>query len=444
MRRLRYDTRILLLAWAVGLPGSVAALISIWIADWDLGIQVVSTILLVAVWTASAVLVRGKVAHSLRTLASLLEGLHNEDYSLRAHRSHLGDSLDEVHREINQLSESLSEQRLSALEATALLRTVIGEIEHAVFAFDPEDRLRLVNRAGEKLLARPASRLLGHTARELGLDRILEEPERSQSTSTVQHSFPGAVGRWNIRRSTFRQEGLPHRLLVLTDLSRTLRQEERQAWQRLIRVLGHELNNSLAPIQSTAATLAKLLDQDARDPEWRDDMQRGLELVRNRSSSLGRFMASYSRLARLPAPELDPLEIGPLVERVAALEVRLPIQVIAGPSLTVEADSAQIEQMLINLVKNAVEACLEAGGEVQMTWSRRAGYCGIVVEDDGPGLADTMNLFVPFFTTKKSGSGIGLVLSRQIAEVHGSSLTLANRADSRGCRAEARLPLAEI
>jgi signal transduction histidine kinase len=330
----------------------------------------------------------------------------------------------------------LREQRLGALEATALLRAVMAEIDVAVFTFDGEQRLRLVNRAGEQLLGRAAARLLGATAEELGLAQFLE----GESARTVQMTFPGRAGRWGVRVSTFRERGLPHRLLVLADLTRTLREEELQAWKRLVRVLGHELNNSLAPIQSIAGSLRTLLDRDPRPDDWLADARRGLHIIETRSEALSRFLAAYARLAKLPPPRLAEVEVADWVERVVRLETRLVVKLVPGPPVKIRADRDQLDQLLINLLNNAVDASLETGGGVEIGWEKQAGRLELWVRDEGPGLADTGNLFVPFFTTKSAGSGIGLVLSRQIAEGHGGTVTLESRAPGPGCEARVRLP----
>ncbi len=292
------------------------------------------------------------------------------------------------------------------------------------------------------LLAKPAERILGRDAAELGLaDCLTGEPAR-----LLTLSFPGSAGRWGMRRSQFREGGRPHDLVVIADLSRQLREEELQAWQRLVRVLGHELNNSLAPIKSIAGSLGASLKRAPRAPDWEDDLRTGLDIIAARAEGLARFMAAYARLARLPQPTLAPISLAPLVARVVALETRLPIQNLAGADLTLACDAAQIEQVLINLIKNAVDAALEqrAAGRtdagVRVEWMKRAGHVEIAIEDDGPGVANPTNLFVPFFTTKAEGSGIGLVLCRQIAESHSGSLTLVNRADVTGCVATLRLP----
>jgi signal transduction histidine kinase len=313
----------------------------------------------------------------------------------------------------------------------------MGEINLAVFAFDDAQRLRLVNRAGERLLAQPVERLLGRTASELGLADCLQ----GEPTRTMQMTFLGGIGRWGMRRNSFRQGGLPHQLLVLADLSQALREEERQAWQRLLRVLGHELNNSLAPIKSISSSLLNLLTKDPPPADWKDDMQHGLGVITARADALSRFMEAYSRLARLPQPKLQPVEITPLVRRVAGLETRVPVVVAAGANVMLQADADQLEQLLINLLRNAADAALETKGGVKVGWAKTGARLEISVEDEGPGISNTANLFVPFFTTKPGGSGIGLALSRQIAEAHGGSLTLEKRSQGVGSVARLRLPL---
>ncbi len=436
-RQLAFESRLALTGLLAGLPAVILALILLWVGDFSARTRWTLLLFIFLFWFGFSLALRERIARPLQTLANVVSALREEDFSIRARGARRPGSLGEIAREINDLSETLREQRLGALEATALLRKVMEEIEVAVFTFDEAQRLRLVNRSGERLLARSAERLLGLTAAELGLaDCLMGEPAR-----TVEIHFPGAHGRWGLRRGTFRQGGRPHQLIVLSDLSRPLREEERQAWQRLIRVLGHELNNSLAPIKSIAESLDQALRREYRPVDWEDDLRRGLAVICSRSESLTRFLNAYSRLARLPAPRLVPVDIPALVRRVAGLETRLPVAVHSGPPLEVQADADQLEQLLINLVRNAADAALETSGGVQVGWSRNGTNLEVIVEDEGPGIPDTANLFVPFFTTKPGGTGIGLVLSRQIAEAHGGSLILENRKNTHGCRARLRLPL---
>ncbi|MBZ5542505.1 MAG: PAS domain-containing sensor histidine kinase [Acidobacteriia bacterium] len=437
MTRIPYERRILLLGLAAGLPGTALGLTLLWTGDYSARLQWTLTVLVGCVWLGIATALEGQVVRPLQTLSNLLEALREGDYSFRARGWRRTDSLGEVMREANALADALREQRLGAVEATALLQKVMGEIDVAIFAFDGGERLRLLNRAGERLLAQPAERLLGATARELGIEDFL----RGEIIQTVQINLPGAAGRWELRRSTFREGGLPHQLVVLSDLTRALREEERSTWQRLVRVLGHEVNNSLAPIKSIAGSLESLLEREPRPADWQDDMQSGLRVVASRAEALTRFLEGYTRLAKLPPPRLQALDIADCIRRVAGLETRLPVDIQAGPAITLHADRDQLEQLLINLVRNAVDAALETHGGVSVRWKLNGSSVEVLVEDEGPGVSSTANLFVPFFTTKPGGSGIGLVLSRQIAEAHGGTLSLENRARARGCLARLRLPV---
>jgi two-component system nitrogen regulation sensor histidine kinase NtrY len=360
-----HETRIALTALVAGFPAVMIALVLLWVGDYSSKTIWTLSVLMLLFWVGFSSAVRAKVALPLQTISNVLASLREGDFSLRARGSGNSDALSEVVAEVNALSNTLKEQRLGAVEATALLRNVMQEIDVAIFAFDANHILRLVNRAGERLLDGSAEKLVGSSASRLGLAACLQ----GENARLMEVSFPGGLGRWEMRRSKFWQSGAPHHLLVLSDLSKALREEERQAWKRFIRVLGHELNNSLAPIKSIAASLSVLLDREPRPGDWEEDARRGLAVIENRSESLSRFMEGYAHLAQLPPPKLRP------------------------------------------------------------------------VDDEGPGISNTSNLFVPFFTTKPQGSGIGLALSRQIAEAHQGSLILGNRPGEQGCRALLKLPL---
>ncbi|HET8550109.1 MAG TPA: ATP-binding protein [Bryobacteraceae bacterium] len=434
---LSHERRLELLALAAGLPAIVALAVILGVGDYSSKLRWTLAVLVGGAWLGFAAAVRDRAASPLRTLANLLEAMREGDYSIRARGARGDDALGEVMQQVNAMGATLRAQRLGALEATALLRTVMEEINVGVFAFDAGRVLRLVNRAGEKILAQPQERLLNRSAEELGLAEYLEgEPTRTQA-----RTFPGGSGRWGISRSAFREGGLPHQLLVVTDLTQPLRAEELQAWQRLVRVLGHELNNSLAPIKSIAGSLASLLMRAQRAPDWEDDMRSGLEVIAARSEALSRFLSAYARLAKLPPPTFRTVQLDEWVPRVAAMEIRVKPLIRAGPPVAVEADPDQLEQVMINLIRNAADASLDTGGGVEVGWARNGSAVELFVRDEGPGLANTSNLFVPFFTTKPGGSGIGLVLSRQIAEAHGGTLALRNRTPGPGCEAVLTLPL---
>jgi two-component system, NtrC family, nitrogen regulation sensor histidine kinase NtrY len=405
-----------------------------------------------------------QVVRPLQTLANVVAALREEDYSFRARGARRDDPFGDLAFEINALADMHQSQRLGAFEAAALFRRVIAELDAPVFAFDQGDTLRLINPAAERVFSLVTARDLGRTAKELKLQMLLDEPDEGviqldgppQQPRIVSRLPARAPSRWMVRRSSFRQNGVPHTLILLSDVSAALREEERIAWRRLIRVLGHEISNSLAPIKSIAGTLRSRLPQDgSKTNGLQPDFDRGLDVIESRAESLNRFVQAYRQLAQLPAPAMRRVPVRPLLERVVSLETRLEVTLGDAPQVEVFADPDQMEQLLINLVRNGVEAACSAREEavaagvtpeemsVTIRSSVDADFLSLVIEDNGPGLTNPANLFVPFYTTKKSGSGVGLVLARQIAEAHGGTLELRNRADTHGCEARLRIPLAQ-
>jgi two-component system, NtrC family, nitrogen regulation sensor histidine kinase NtrY len=439
--KLNFDARITLMTLLISAPGVVVAEIFLWFSGHSVEFKWTITLVLALAWMIGTSALHGQVIRPLQTLSNMVAAIREDDFSFRLRGGSRDDSLADLIYEINALATRLQQQKVSALEATALLKKVLMEIDVAVFTFDQQQHLTIVNRAGEQLMGRIAPRMLGLTAQELGLAEFLQSTE----PQTVQMTFPGKHGRWAISHTSFRENGVPHQLLIVSDLSRALREEERQAWQRLIRVLGHELNNSLAPIKSIAGTLASLTTRASMPEDVTEDMRQGLRVIENRVESLNRFMQAYTQLARMPAPTRVKIEVSPLVQRVASLERRLNVKTIEGPRVTLDADPDQLEQVLINLIRNAVDASLDPSlkqaGSVEVGWRTNARSVEIFIRDEGPGLLNSDNLFVPFFTTKHGGSGIGLTLSRQIAEAHGGVLQLSNRSDRTGCEAVVALPV---
>ncbi|HEX7030707.1 MAG TPA: ATP-binding protein, partial [Gammaproteobacteria bacterium] len=384
-------------------------------------------------WLAFAFAARNEVIFHLNTLANLLEALREGDYSLRGRRSRDRDALGDVFLEVNQLGETLRKQRFEAREASTLLNKIIGEIDIAVLAFDGAHYVILANPAAQRLFR--TRDLAGRSADALGVADLLSQHSRRIEA----REFPAGGGRWDVWTGAFRESGLPHHLLVISNLSRALREEERKAWRRLVRVIGHELNNSLAPIKSMAALLHERTAKELAASELKTDLVESLDVIGQRAESLNRFMSAYALLAKLPAPRRERVGLRRLVENVAAMDGAGPIG-IEGAEVTVSVDPDQLSQLLINLVRNARDAAGD-DGDIRIFWDVRDGLLTLDVLDNGPGIAGTENLFVPFFTTKPHGSGIGLALSRQIAEAHDGSLGLSNREEGRGCRARLVLPM---
>lgn len=449
-KRALYERRINFYSFLTALPGIVVSGVLIWLQPWTTESKIALTFLEAFVWGVFALMLHEQVIRPLQTLANVVAALREEDYSFRARGAATDDALGELSMEVNALADLLADQRVRAIEATALLRRVVEEIDAPLFAFDPDHVLKLINPAGERLLQQPSVRLLGRTADEVGLSECLAAPNES----LISLPSNSSSARWLVAQSKFREKGVPHTLVVLSDVSRALRGEERKAWQRLIRVLGHELNNSLAPIKSIAGSLGGRLRQMELAPEERHDFERGLEIIEARSASLNRFLQAYRQLAQMPPPVIKRVALRPILERVAFLETRVPVMIAQGPDVVLMVDPDQIEQMLINLVRNAVEAVLEQAAlkgapigsssldapPVTINWNNDDQNVVLTIDDNGPGLLNPGNAFVPFYTTKAEGSGIGLALSRQIVEAHQGSIELSNRNGQDGCQVRVTLP----
>jgi two-component system, NtrC family, nitrogen regulation sensor histidine kinase NtrY len=436
-RSIRSDHQVYLAALATAAPGLTAALVLLWTGPFATSAQWVLSAMIALASLVLASLVRRRFERPLQTLANILAALRGGDFSIRTRRARPEDPEGLAFLELNRLVEQLRGVRYGDVETEALLRAVLAEVEVAIIAVDDRDRIRFLNRSAEALLghrSKPAEEL---TAAEAGIMDLLAAP----SPSTIEREFHGQDGRWDLRRATFREEGRPHRLLVLSDVSRALREEEREAWRRLVRVLSHEINNSLTPIRSISGSLLDLMRHDPPLADRDADMKQGLQVIASRSESLGRFMTSYARLTRLPPPNKGPMNVSEWVHRIVALETGGDVRVVDGPPVVIQADPDQMDQLLINLVRNAVEASEETGGDVEIGWEREGGRITVWVRDEGLGVSTTENLFVPFFTTKPGGSGIGLALSRQIVEAHNGQVTLTNRSAARGCEARISLPV---
>ncbi len=450
--RILYEHRISLYSFLVALPGILVSAVLVWTQAWSVQLRLSLIGAELFAWWLLAITLQEQTTRPLQTLANVIASLREEDYSFRARNAAPDDVLGELSLEVNALADMLSDEKVRTIEATALLQRVVEEIDTPLFAFDPAWELRLVNSAGEHLLQQPRVRLIGRTATDLSLAECLSV----DNESLVELNLNSSQARWLLRRSTFRQNGVPHTLVVLSDVSRALREEERRAWQRLIRVLGHELSNSLAPIKSIAGSLNSRLAATSIDSEVRNDLHRGLEIIEARAASLQRFLEAYRKLAQMPAPVLRAVSVAPLIARTASLETRIHVCVIPGPEVVFQADPDQLEQMLINLVRNAADAVLETPSSLAATplrstrlqtdslvtvrWVADEKEVTLAIEDEGPGLLNPSNVFTPFYTTKPNGSGVGLVLSRQIVEAHHGRIEIENRAGGHGCSVKVVLP----
>jgi two-component system, NtrC family, nitrogen regulation sensor histidine kinase NtrY len=444
-KRFSFERRLRLWFWLLGLPALFFAYLHFRQQHFSVNAQILLLSGIAIAWMIAISFVMEEIVRPLQTLSNVISALREDDYSFRARGAVRTDALGDLALEINALANTLQSQRGRALEATALLERVIKEMQSPVLAFDPEGHLQLLNASGARALELDLERAIGQTAEKLHLNHLLGVADQEMLSLTTGR-FPT---RWIVRRTAFRLRGIPHTLLVLSDVSMALRLEQRQAWQRLIRVLGHEINNSLAPIKSIAGSLRMRINSVAGEGSAKD-FERGLSVIEDRAESLNRFLQAYHQLSRLPLPTLRDVEIRSLIEKVSHMETRLTVAVKGGPEITLQADSDQIEQVLINLVRNAAEAAASSdfsrnqkheAPAVEIAWCTDGADLRILIRDNGPGLTNESNLFVPFYTTKPGGSGIGLTLARQIAEGHKGTVMLRNRVGMTGCEAELRLPL---
>jgi nitrogen fixation/metabolism regulation signal transduction histidine kinase len=438
----RFERHLLFSVLLAGAPGIALSSLLLWTGPFSLDHKIEGTLFPILLWIGLAMSARDYVINSLRVLSNVLAALKEEDFSFRTTKSVPGDALGDLALEINNLSRGLAEERLGAVETANLLRKVMAETGTIIFAFSQDNRLRIVNRAGAHFLGKLEENILHRTAHELGIQDLVEGPV----WEVVSRTDSGAEKRWIVRRANFRQRGKPHRLIVLAEASEALRAEERMAWHRIIRVLSHEINNSLAPIRSIARTLGRMAAGAELPMPIAEYLPQGLTVIHERADSLNRFLQSYTLVAKVPKPARRTAALPGLIAHATTLEPRLAVKVIPGPDVDIHVDPDQLEQALINLIKNAADAVLLVPGgamspeAVTIWWTAHSTDVEIIIRDEGIGLSDTDNLFVPFYTTKETGSGIGLLLSRQIIEAHDGTLILRNRTDRSGCEVVAKLP----
>jgi two-component system, NtrC family, nitrogen regulation sensor histidine kinase NtrY len=439
--RVPFGDRLLFSICAAGFPAVVLCLILLWSHQYSLDHKLEGTAFVLISWLGLSFSAHETFIYSIGVLANVVTSLREENFSFRADQTFKGDALGDLALEINSLADALENERLGAMEATSLLRKVMAEAGAVILAFSSDGKVRLLNRQAAALLGAGEERILHRSASELGIQDLLDGP----ASEIITRSFASMERRWLVRRTWFRQHGIRHRLVVLSEASEALRAEERIAWQRLIRVLSHEINNSLAAIKSIARTLRRTSDNVNLPADAHENLKHGLEVIGTRAESLNRFLQNFAQLAKLPAPTKHAFDLKSVMLHVISVETRLPVLLQDGPAVFVFMDSDQLQNALINLIKNAAEAVLEVQERfpqdaIVVSWKARNSDLEIIVQDRGIGLSQTDNLFVPLYTTKQTGAGIGLILSRQIVENHSGQLTIRNRKDTHGCEVIIRIP----
>lgn len=430
--RLSFEGKLGLAALAAGLAPSLLCVVLLVVygaSGYAVGI---ASIVLVIVVGYCVAYIHQRTAFQLRSISNLLEAMVQGDYSMRG-RAGADGNLDELIGTINRLANRLSEQKLETRESQLLLELVIAQLDIAILTVDDTDRVALANPAACRLFDAGGD-LVGRNAHDFGL----VVPPDGEASGGVELSLGGGKGKFYAFAESFIANQRRQRLVFITDIQTILRDEERRAWQSLIRVLGHEINNSLSPITSISDTLIRICGRGI-DDAGSARLTEGLAVIRERSQALSDFIGRYRLLTKLPTPNRTPTSLRKTVERIAPLFERADIRLTNPVDVFAYVDPEQFEQVLVNLLKNAVEASAD-GGEIELDWRLERGRLRVAVRDQGCGVADTENLFVPYYSTKQHGSGIGLFLSRQIAFNHAGELQLRNRADRQGAEAILWLP----
>lgn len=435
--RRSFEFKLTWLSLSVSVPLLLLLILTMIYAEISVYLTILTGFIGIIGVSAITALIHQKSSFQFRSLSNLLEAMLKGDYALRLRSDKPDGALDELVISINRLAEHLSQQRLVSVENQLLLNTVIEHIDVAILSVDENSQTHLLNPAAKKLL-----KANNGDERKIVAEQIEALKEMAIGRSQVRElSFAQHKGRFRIHCDEFRSSGLQHRLILITDIAHLLREEEDKAWQNLVRVLSHEINNSLTPIASISQTLLKMSQTQQGISQGDEDLTQGLKLISERSRDLQEFVNSYKKLNKLPAPNLQVHELTLVADKVANLFDDMNFIIIGQDPVALQIDAIQIEQVLINLVKNGIEASVDNQQPVTMNWIQSEEQCKILITDCGTGVRNPKNLFVPLYTTKPQGSGIGLALSRQIIESHNGQLTLVNRNNQQGCVAQVVLPI---
>jgi two-component system, NtrC family, nitrogen regulation sensor histidine kinase NtrY len=375
-------------------------------------------------------------------LNNLLNALVQGDYSLRGRFSHGDLVFNDLIGLINDLAQRLNTQRIESVESQFLVNIVLEHIDTAILAIDGTNKINFFNSSAKRLLELNEHDQIDELLEQLGCHS--EAP--AGYNKVVELQLKNQKGKYNVNIEEYRESGVKHKILFITDVRHLLRSEERRAWQRLVRVISHEINNSLTPIASISETLINLLERN--DPEHRhsSELISGLSLIGERAQGLKRFVESYKQLAKLPDPQRKNVSVYTIFQKMRLLFGEDNIKIDCDQALQLYVDPVQLEQVVINVFKNAFESIgkVDSSKFVEVICVTKEYVCEIQILDYGSGIGKTENLFIPFYTTKKNGSGIGLALCRQIIEAHNGNISIFNRTDVQGCCVSIELPLSKV
>jgi nitrogen fixation/metabolism regulation signal transduction histidine kinase len=385
----------------------------------------------------AAFAIRQQVIFQLRTSTNLVEAMTSGDYSLRANNKNIEGALSDFNELLNKLATRLAQQSLITREKQILLTKITDQIDVAVIACDQNENISLMNPAAQSLFKRRFSELEGWPIKTLGLQNIIQKAKETNGKGSAlktvtEFEINQDKRKVYVHTDAYFELGQRHQLVFITDIQDLLRDEERLAWQRLLRVLSHEINNSLTPIASISETLTHIVSTQNTnfDEESLNNLKEGLAVITERAHSLNHFIQDYQKLARLPSPNKSIIELRAFISSILQLFETSEFSIPDNEN-TIFGDSEQLQQALVNVIKNAQEANLanpknKGHSPIVIAWRTQNNNTSISIEDCGLGVNNSDNVFVPYYTTKKQGSGIGLTLSRQIALNHGGDLLLNN------------------
>ena len=373
--------------------------------------------------------------YQIRTLSNLIESMIDGDYSLRG-RLETDLAFKELLDLINDLAETLSQHKIEAKESRLLLERIMEQMDALVIAVNEDGFIVMANASANKLLLGNLDNIATTKLSDLSVGKDIINSD----SGIIKFNHPQLSGEHFLFTESFLSEGKQHRLYMLTNAERLLMEKERKAWQSLLRVLSHEMNNSLAPISSISQSMQSQLKKSNDDINIKQLLD-GVNIINERAESLNHFIASYSQLSHLPQPNKKPIQLHDLLTSTTSL---FPQTSFTYDEFNIELslDKEQFEQVLINIFKNSIEAMNDS--EVKNITIRclvESDKVRISVVDSGCGIANLDNVFVPFYTTKAEGSGIGLALCRQIIFNHSGTIDIANNVDSSGVTISISLPL---
>jgi len=452
-----FENQLLRIALSIGLLPTAFLFYALYNHELSIFFKIMLMFLLLVSVFYGAFLIRSKVVSQLRTSTNLISAMQAGDHAIRANHYEGQGALKEFNLVFNGLSSVLAEQELISKERQVLLDIVIKQIDVAIVAVNKNSNIILMNPAAEKLFSCHFDEVSGWPISTLGLQDVLTH----ESRQVTEFEIKAHKKKVFIHTDEYFEQGDRHKLVFITDIQKLLHEEERQAWQKLLRVLSHEINNSLTPIASLSDTLIRLIvnqkslmteqtisennssagNSSIDNTELFEDLEEGLAVIAERAQSLNEFLLRYQEFSCLPKPEKTLFELADLLKSMLLLFDDHNIQ-LSGQPLVIYGDEKQLQQVLVNLIKNAQQAMLDnSRGIITIEWQQKDDTIAINIADQGTGINNADNIFVPFYTTKTDGCGIGLVFSRQIIVNHGGNLTLANRVDEQGAVANIVLPI---